>query len=336
MEEGAPVAGRPSCITSSSPRPSSSCRSLLLGCLLRRFGLRALADVRGVRALVGLDVLERAVGCAHRVELGALRAAQRRATDRLLLRCLLLCCHVCFQVLVGCCKVSQSGQSVRNLTATRAEVNVRMVHRKAAGRWPARATRSTVRAARLLDSRQRSPGPAPLNKLPELFANNRRWAAATEQAPSGVLRRAFGAAVAALPLDRLLRQPRTRQRDRGSRAGRAVRAPQRREPGVPQRFQLSLGAAVRHRRARHRARHRLRPLRLRRRDRGVASSGRSGWSTTGCCRSATSPGCTRRSWRCCRPTCERADRLCELNVLFQARRVCRTTIVQQAWERGIR
>jgi len=31
---------------------------------------------------------------------------------------------------------------------------------------------------------------------------------------------------------------------------------------------------------------------------------------------------------------ERADRLCELNVLTQARRVCRTTIVQQAWERG--
>lgn len=31
---------------------------------------------------------------------------------------------------------------------------------------------------------------------------------------------------------------------------------------------------------------------------------------------------------------ERADRLCELNVLSQARRVCRTTIVQQAWERG--
>jgi carbonic anhydrase len=30
----------------------------------------------------------------------------------------------------------------------------------------------------------------------------------------------------------------------------------------------------------------------------------------------------------------RIDRLCELNVLFQARRVCRTTIVQQAWERG--
>jgi carbonic anhydrase len=31
---------------------------------------------------------------------------------------------------------------------------------------------------------------------------------------------------------------------------------------------------------------------------------------------------------------ERMDRLCELNVLFQARRVCRTTIVQQAWARG--
>jgi carbonic anhydrase len=30
----------------------------------------------------------------------------------------------------------------------------------------------------------------------------------------------------------------------------------------------------------------------------------------------------------------RLDRLCELNVLVQARRVCRTTIVQQAWDRG--
>ena len=31
---------------------------------------------------------------------------------------------------------------------------------------------------------------------------------------------------------------------------------------------------------------------------------------------------------------EREDRLCELNVLFQARHVCATTIVQQAWQRG--
>jgi carbonic anhydrase len=31
---------------------------------------------------------------------------------------------------------------------------------------------------------------------------------------------------------------------------------------------------------------------------------------------------------------QRLDRLCELNVLVQARRVCRTTIVQQAWDRG--
>jgi carbonic anhydrase len=30
----------------------------------------------------------------------------------------------------------------------------------------------------------------------------------------------------------------------------------------------------------------------------------------------------------------RVDRLCELNVLYQALRVCRTTIVRQAWERG--
>jgi carbonic anhydrase len=31
---------------------------------------------------------------------------------------------------------------------------------------------------------------------------------------------------------------------------------------------------------------------------------------------------------------QRIDRLCELNVLFQARRVCGTTIVQQAWKAG--
>ena len=31
---------------------------------------------------------------------------------------------------------------------------------------------------------------------------------------------------------------------------------------------------------------------------------------------------------------QRVDRLCELNVLVQARRVARTTIVQQAWEQG--
>ena len=30
----------------------------------------------------------------------------------------------------------------------------------------------------------------------------------------------------------------------------------------------------------------------------------------------------------------RLDRLCELNVLVQARRVCRTTILQHAWDRG--
>jgi carbonic anhydrase len=32
----------------------------------------------------------------------------------------------------------------------------------------------------------------------------------------------------------------------------------------------------------------------------------------------------------------RLDRLCELNVLVQARRLCRSTVAQQAWERGQR
>ena len=32
----------------------------------------------------------------------------------------------------------------------------------------------------------------------------------------------------------------------------------------------------------------------------------------------------------------RERRLCELNVLVQARRLCRSTVVQQAWDRGQR
>ena len=75
---------------------------------------------------------------------------------------------------------------------------------------------------------------------------------------------ARGAAGAALSLDRLLRQPRARERDHGHRPGRGLRAPQRRERRRAHRSQLPLGAAVRRRGARRRGDRGLRPPRLRR------------------------------------------------------------------------
>ena len=134
-----------------------------------------------------------------------------------------------------------------------------------------------------------------------------------------------------LPVDRLRRQPRARERDRGPAAGRAVRPPQRRERRRAHRPQLPVGAPVRRRGASGRARHRLRSLRLWRRPAAwkrtqlglidnwlrhvqdvVDARGRAHASTTDA----------------------REDRLCELNVLEQATNVCRTTIVQDAWRRG--
>ena len=68
------------------------------------------------------------------------------------------------------------------------------------------------------------------------------------------------------------------------------------------------------------------------RPRGKSASSAS-W-TTGCSRCATWRTLSRTSCCSCPDDAARRDRLCELNVMVQARRVCRTTIVQQAWERG--
>src|SRR5262245_29154410 len=90
-----------------------------------------------------------------------------------------------------------------------------------------------------------------------------------DRARPRVLRAADQPAVAALPVDRLCRQPRAGQRDRRPRAGRAVRPPQRGERGHPYGPEPAVGAAVRGRRPARRARDRVRALRLRRRDRGL-------------------------------------------------------------------
>ena len=75
-----------------------------------------------------------------------------------------------------------------------------------------------------------------------------------------ILRNAIVAAVAAIPVDRLLGQPGPRKRNRRSVAGRALRPPQRRQQRRPHGPQLPLGSAVCRRRAGGRRRDRVRAL----------------------------------------------------------------------------
>src|SRR6185503_19021746 len=79
---------------------------------------------------------------------------------------------------------------------------------------------------------------------------------------SRVLRQAVAAAVPVLSVDRLLGQPRTGERDRRPVAWRALRPPQRREPGRAYGLELSDRHAVRDGYPEGSPYHRLRPLRL--------------------------------------------------------------------------
>ena len=92
-------------------------------------------------------------------------------------------------------------------------------------------------------------------------------------------------------------------------------------------------AAVRRRRARGQARHRLRPLRLRRR--GSRARGRAARADRqlAAARRRTSPRSTRRELGALAGE-RRLARLCELNVVEQVANVCQTTIVEDAWARG--
>ena len=94
-------------------------------------------------------------------------------------------------------------------------------------------------------SRSKSTEPEPCRSTTSFVATatgRRAWSSATRVLPAS-----GRAAGAALPLDRLLRQPRAGERDHRHRSGRALRAPQRREPRRAHRPQLPVGAAVRRR-----------------------------------------------------------------------------------------
>ncbi len=140
-----------------------------------------------------------------------------------------------------------------------------------------------------------------MNKLPQLFANNRRWAAATEQRNPGF----FGELSA-------------QQNPRYLWIGCSdSRVPANEIVG------LAPGELFVHRNVANLVFHNdfscLSVLQYAIDVLGIehvivcghygcggvtprTNSGRSAWSTTGCCRSATSPAPTRRSLRSCRPT----------------------------------
>ena len=113
----------------------------------------------------------------------------------------------------------------------------------------------------------------------------------TRSAPgSGILRQAVAPAVAQLPVDRLRRQPRAGEPDRGPAARRRLRPSQHREHGGAHRPQLPVGHAVRGRHPQGQTCHRGRPLRLQRRAWRRCGARASASPTTGC---ATCRTCTR-------------------------------------------
>ena len=170
--------------------------------------------------------------------------------------------------------------------------------------------------------------------LQELFDNNRRWAEATEEREPGFFTRLLaqqapqylwiGCADSRVPANELARPA----------AGRAVRAPQRRQRGRALRPERAVRDAVRGRRAEGPAHHRRRPLRLRRRARRAAGPARRPGRQLAAPRAGRAQ--QHRAWlddlargpASGRPVRAQRDRA--------GGNVCQTTVVQDAWARGQR
>ncbi len=168
--------------------------------------------------------------------------------------------------------------------------------------------------------------------LDELFDNNRRWAEKTEQRSPGFFTSLLaqqapqylwvGCADSRVPANELV----------GLAPGELFVHRNVANVVAHSDLKRALGDPVRDRSAPGGAHHRRRPFRLRRRARGASRAPcRPGGQLAALCRrrARQAPGLARRvaPERC-------VDALCELNVIEQARNVCETTIVQDAWARG--
>ncbi len=173
-----------------------------------------------------------------------------------------------------------------------------------------------------------------MSSLKHLLDRNRRWAARRQVAPAGFLRGARAGTGAALLLDRLLGQPRPRERDHRPAPGELF--VHRNVANVVVHTDLNCLSALQFAvdSLRSRACDGRRPSRLRRRPRRIPGRARSASSTTGCGTCRTSPAKHTALLERLPDDGSREDRLCELNVIEQVVHVARTTIVQDAWQRG--
>ena len=170
--------------------------------------------------------------------------------------------------------------------------------------------------------------------LKHLFETNRDWAERIRRQDPEFFRKLATQQSPGVPVDRLLRQPRAGEPDRRPAARRAVRPPQRRQPGRAHRPQLPVGRCSSPSTCSRCATSSSAATTAAAACRPRCAATASASSTTGCATSRTCSRSTGRVSPASAPTTAAADRLCELNVIEQVANVCQTTIVQDAWERG--
>ena len=192
------------------------------------------------------------------------------------------------------------------------------------GAAPIASARASSASARSSPRDSRASSRCRLTISSRATARGRR---ACSSATPGFFRRLEALAGAALSLDRLLGQPRARQRDHRHRSGRGLRPPQRRQRRRAHRPQLPVGHAVRRRGARGRGDRGLRPSRLRRRRgrarRPAARPDRQLAAPRAGRRARARARCWRRRPRTSAPTCSAGSTWWSRSRTSAARRSCR-------------
>ena len=173
-----------------------------------------------------------------------------------------------------------------------------------------------------------------MTSLSHLFDNNRAWSERLRRNDPEFFTRLSRQQRPQLPVDRMRRQPRARQRDRGPSSRRALRPSQHRQCRRAQRSELPVGDAVRGGRAAA-CEH-------------IIVCGHYGCSGVSAALRDQRVGLADNWLRHVQDVHakhdarvaaiadmpKRVDRLCELNVIEQVANVGQTTVVQDAWNRG--